>query len=72
VVGRGERDGIDRLVLEQLAHVGAVGHLSARQLLEKGGPLVEVVLVAVAQGGDLDVFPGQGVQAAQVRFAAPA
>ena len=70
VIGGGDRNGVDRLVFEQLAEVGIGGRLLFAVGLQLLHALVQHGLVDVAQRGDFDV--GQFGVAVQVIAAATA
>ncbi len=59
VVGRGDRDGVDGLVLEEFPDVGERGWLLLAGADHFVEPFVQDILIHVAQGGDLDVRHGR-------------
>src|SRR5262249_3338131 len=69
VIRRGDRDGVNRLVFEQLANVNVLFGLLARVLFNLAAALLEHGVVHIADGGDLDV--GHLGICADVRLALP-
>src|SRR5882672_5829035 len=69
VIRRGDRDGVNRLVFEQLANVHVLYGPLARVLFNLAASLLEHGIVHIADGGDLDV--GHPGICADVRLALP-
>ena len=71
VVGRGQRHGVDRLVIEQLAVIRKQGGGPAGLILDLLGRHAQTPFVAVAERGNLHVLLVHLQQGSAVRLAAP-
>src|ERR1700730_9419754 len=72
MIWRGEADGVNALVVQYLAHIGASLDLLAGRLFISGGALIEQRLIHVTHGYNFDVLRRQRVESRNVLLPAPA